>query len=1138
MLKVGCPSCQAPYELDERRLPASGLKMRCPKCGATFHVKPDGAIQGAAVPDADVDLPALKAPRRPDLPAPVPRAPAPAAAPAAPPAEQRRLATPFDAWQDDADLPAVKAPKPPAPPRAPASPLDDLDLPAPVAGKKSAPWEDELDLPAPKGARTAPAMADELDLPMPKAPHPGALTDLDLPGAVDLPAPKTAGEGLGELDLPVAKGEGDLPAPTMDRVDLPARSGQQDLPVRRRGAPSFEELDLGSPEGGTADELPGLDLDAPDLGEIDLPVGGELEFDALPEEEASAHRPGARAPAAGRTSAVAEPAPQRPSTRPPPKAKVVRVALVTTAVLALLVGAGAALSLTPHGFFGVYFFERFHPSAGDSPQVSAAIEQARQAAGLDTLDEARRGLRALAGARREAGLHRGLLAESLFFEALLQARFGAAPDGASRAAAIHARLEQRGFDAPSADRARAAHALATGNPAEAAALLAGAPAEGDGWAHVLAGEIALAQGQATQAAAAFGRAVQPGMGARAQAGVARAHAAAANLEQAAAAAEKALEQSPRHAAARVILARHALATGRVDEARQLAAEAAGTAPVEGQRLRAERPVQADAWGLLGHIHGAANERGRARAAYERALAADSLHVTSLVGLGQVLIRERQPREALTRFERALELLEAGGAAAVMGARPLEVTAAIGAVQALLDLDAVQDARARMAELERGRPEDPEVLLWVGKTAEAAGDFAQAKARYEHLMRQAPDSFDGYLALAQLHFAQGRPSDAAAALQAARDNVPETAQMRRLMGEIELARDSLDAAIREFRRALELEPGDASSLFGVGLAHRRAGRLERAEEVFEQVAERDPTYPGLAVERGRIHEARGRAAKAVASYRVALEQRPQDPDLLLRLGAALVALGDVEEAQKAVGEAMRERPQSAEGEYLLGRVALVRGQLQQAVAHLERAAGLDASRGDFHLYLARTRLEQGALAKAFESVATALERDPGLADAYWIRGRLRLRSGAVRDALDDLKKALELAPGRHEALADMGESYDQLGKRREATAAYQKALEGDNTRGDWWYRLGRLQYDAGQQGPAATALARATVLGDAQDPRPGWLMDAHRLHADALRAQGKRGEAIHHYRRFLELAPADAIDRRDVQRKLMDLGAAP
>src|SRR5450432_3419236 len=48
MFKVECPGCKAPYQVDERRIPSSGLKMRCPKCGTSFKVDPptDGRRTG------------------------------------------------------------------------------------------------------------------------------------------------------------------------------------------------------------------------------------------------------------------------------------------------------------------------------------------------------------------------------------------------------------------------------------------------------------------------------------------------------------------------------------------------------------------------------------------------------------------------------------------------------------------------------------------------------------------------------------------------------------------------------------------------------------------------------------------------------------------------------------------------------------------------------------------------------------------------------------------------------------------------------------------------------------------------------------------------------------------------------------
>ena len=37
MFKVECLGCQAPYQVDEKRVPEKGLKMRCPKCGGQLE---------------------------------------------------------------------------------------------------------------------------------------------------------------------------------------------------------------------------------------------------------------------------------------------------------------------------------------------------------------------------------------------------------------------------------------------------------------------------------------------------------------------------------------------------------------------------------------------------------------------------------------------------------------------------------------------------------------------------------------------------------------------------------------------------------------------------------------------------------------------------------------------------------------------------------------------------------------------------------------------------------------------------------------------------------------------------------------------------------------------------------------------
>ena len=207
MFKVECPGCKAPYQVDERRVPASGLKMRCPKCGTSFQVDPPPAdpraaslsssvlgaslgfsgdagqesvpppvVAGAPRPALPKRKPALKgtmigvapprsgggAPARPAVPA---AAPAPARPPAAAP-------DPFG----ELDLPAAVAPKP----AAGADPFSEIDLPSPAAA------------PAVPPRRGVPARPQAPAAAQPPPPRPGAPPTAGPPAP---PAPRPIEEG-------------------------------------------------------------------------------------------------------------------------------------------------------------------------------------------------------------------------------------------------------------------------------------------------------------------------------------------------------------------------------------------------------------------------------------------------------------------------------------------------------------------------------------------------------------------------------------------------------------------------------------------------------------------------------------------------------------------------------------------------------------------------------------------------------------------------------------------------------------------------------------------------------------------------------------------------------------------------------
>ena len=237
MLKVECESCKAPYQIDERRVPSGGMKMRCPKCGHSFLVMNPNAA----------DLPSMRASSPPHVPPP----------------------------PDFDELPAVKGKAPPAPSAAPAGPhrppsfsgaLDGLDLPAlasdaglPATAKKKA-------APRPTGPAVAAAP------PAPPAPAPPAANPFDSFGSVDDDLP--AVPGFGEIDFPMAKQAPAAPFPAPPKphfgdareatgVGLPAAVARPAAAVARPAAPGM------APPPKAANPAPG---GFGDIGDIGLPA--------------------------------------------------------------------------------------------------------------------------------------------------------------------------------------------------------------------------------------------------------------------------------------------------------------------------------------------------------------------------------------------------------------------------------------------------------------------------------------------------------------------------------------------------------------------------------------------------------------------------------------------------------------------------------------------------------------------------------------------------------------------------------------------------------------------------------------------------------------------------------------------------
>ena len=823
-------------------------------------------------------------------------------------------------------------------------------------------------------------------------------------------------------------------------------------------------------------------------------------------------------------------------TTPPRGSRAVRILVGALLFLLLLSGAGVGVGMfTPYGYFGVYYLERFLPEAGTPQQAKRFIKDAERIATSDTYLNVSMALKMLGAARGKLGLNRELLTRSVIHECLAVLRFGDSPQADAHVAAIMRRLEERGGLAPQMQLARAADSARRKQWAEAAQLVQDRlrQAPQDPYPSLLAGEIALAQSEGKSAKGAFEKALELGGGARAQWGLARAAQAMGDLEALRSATDATLKLSPRHVDARVTQARlEWQGDGDTAKLSQSIAQALGTKAVSGTYLWPSKPSRAEGYTVLGYAQEVAGHSHLARQAYDAALAADPNRQEALLGAGRVMLRDRHYRDAQARFEAAANASKSHDPVMLSG-RQASVEAQLGMGRTLLALGHVPEAEKVLSELATRFPKDAEIARAYGQVQEAQGDVDHAETEYRRAIENAPTSFDGYLALSQLYSHTDRADEASEVLAEAAQHVQESAQMRRTQGLAELARNRLDSAETEFKRALELDSQDLDSRFGLAQTLRRAGKLAQAKEALLQVQKADETYQGLSMEQGLLQEAEGHYEEAISAYQEGLKRDESDMQLWLRLGAAQVAAAKLDAADTTLRKVLKETPNSAEGEYFAGRIAFARERTPDALTHFDRALALDSNQAEFHLYAGRASLDMGNLGRALEEANLAIERDPSMGDAFWVRGDVRLRMGAVQDALNDFQEVLKFNPGRVEAYAGMASAYEQMGELPKAIESYAAAASKAPDRGDFWVRLAQAQQDAGRSGKAEESLKHALALdklGDT-DEAPAWLVEAYRMRGDLAKAGQQKKAAVDAYLRYLKLAPDGHVDRKAVERQL-------
>ncbi len=305
------------------------------------------------------------------------------------------------------------------------------------------------------------------------------------------------------------------------------------------------------------------------------------------------------------------------------------------------------------------------------------------------------------------------------------------------------------------------------------------------------------------------------------------------------------------------------------------------------------------------------------------------------------------------------------------------------------------------------------------------------------------------------------------------------------------------AISEFEKALALDPESSHLHFEFGRTLLQASEIRRGVQELEESIRLDPENfrPHLLlgqVRRRYAETGQGQMLdQALESFQRVLELEPDHPEALYYLGELFLLKGEPARAVENLERLNRVRPEFVQGAVLEARAQLAMGNAERAVELLERARELDPDTPGLSEFLGRVYEQQGQDQKALDALQEALESAPTLELRFRI-GVLLGRVGRPAEAIEMLKAVAQEARDDSPIVLELGKLYSEVRNYSKAVESFQQVLqsEPDNT-------------------------------------------EANYYQAVALRAMGKRQEAIARVQHLLGLAEAqeESENSQEYRRRL-------
>jgi len=259
---------------------------------------------------------------------------------------------------------------------------------------------------------------------------------------------------------------------------------------------------------------------------------------------------------------------------------------------------------------------------------------------------------------------------------------------------------------------------------------------------------------------------------------------------------------------------------------------------------------------------------------------------------------------------------------------------------------VSDAERVLSSVQTSHPECAEALLGLGQAKSARKDHQAAYRLLVQYNELVPQDARGYVSLAELLLAMGKPGQA----------------------------DALSA------KGLSVDPNSVPALVLRGRILGMKGDWSQATDLLAQACKLAPTNPEPYFELGVLHDRRQESAKAAEQFEKVVKLSPQNPRAYDYLALSLEPLGQYQRAEWAYKEGLKVNQGPLFDSFLdynYGRFLVKLNRLEEAATHLDRAVQLAPATRATYYERAKLKEKQGNFEQARLDAEKALSlKDPG------------------------------------------------------------------------------------------------------------------------------------------------------------------